>query len=117
MASPPRSVHGKLVQRPPKFGFLPRAALCARRRWPCNRRTGCDPFAVVGVIGPKATEHRFVREMLLALDLDSSPGTVVFSVINTNADTFDVAAYAAGRNDTQSPLGDASSTPGALGAA
>ena len=93
------------------------AALRARRRWPCNRRTGCDPFEVVGVIGPKATEDRFVREMLLALDLDSSPGTVVFSVINANADTFDVAAYAAGRNDTQPLLEDTSSTPGALGAA
>ena len=55
--------------------------------------------------------------MLLALDPDSSPGTVVFSVINTNAGTFDVAAYAAGRHDTQPPLEGTSSTPGALGAA
>ena len=55
--------------------------------------------------------------MLLALDPDSSPGVIVFSVINMNADTFDAAAYAAayaaraGRNAT-----DASSTPGAEGA-
>ena len=54
-----------------------------------------------------------MKQMLLALDLDSSPGVIVFSVIDMNADTFDAAAYAAraGRNTT-----DASSTPGAAGA-
>ena len=82
---------------------------------PCTwqpRRTGCDPFEVVGVLGPKATEKSFVRRMVLALDLDTSPGVVKFSVINLNMSTFDADAYTAvlGQNATQ----PASLSPDAL---
>jgi len=53
-----------------------------------------------------------VQRMVLALDLDTSPGVMKFSVINLNTSTFDADAYTAvlGQNATQ----PASLSPDAL---
>ena len=60
-------------------------------------RTGCDPIDVGGVLGPKAKKKRFVKQLMLTLDLDTSPGVVQFSVIKLNMDTFDADAFVAAK--------------------
>ena len=45
------------------------------------------------MLGPKATIKRFVSQLMLTLDLDSSPGVIQFDIIKLSTATFDADAF------------------------
>ena len=66
-------------------------------------RTGCDPVDVGGLLGSEATKARFVSQLMLTLDLDSSEGVIQFDIIKLNTVVFDAGAFVSAQG-TAPPL-------------